>query len=317
MAAAERPTVLTGEGVVFTTDPAARSSIRIIRREAEQQSTFTVPSTEDESIESDVKLLWDDTASSLFVVWHRSGHRVDQIVATQLLADGTWGEVLPLASGSGASRLGLEVVLTHGNAFGVPNTLLHAAWWQIDQATEAEYALVAFEKGRFQSIIVTDLKSLAGVTGADAIEIEAMNEVVHPPLAMARLGENSVEVVFGEEDSTRLVKVTVSPSIRSDARLWRPTRKSIHLTPRAGIQSVTGSPVEAMLHRDRIVLYTPDTKFRYTIYDNVKWSPERMIQLDRDLTSDQLVQELRKTLEQIVTEDEDDGEGQGQGDVVE
>ena len=308
----EHPAVLSGEGVVYIVDPSTSSELRLIRRAGEVSTTVVVPGTEDEAIETDVKLSWDESSNSLFVVWHRTGHRLDQIVLAQLRSDGTWSEHLPLASGAGAVRPGLEVVMTRATDQGISATLLHAAWWQIDNETVPEYALVAFENGKFSSIITTDLKSLAGTTHLDALGNEAMSEVTHPPLAMASSGENgSVDVVFGERDSTRLVRLTVDPKIRADARLWRPSRGITKVTPRAGIQSASGSPVRALLAHERIVLYTPDVKFRYTIFDNVKWSPERMIQLDENLTSEQLVQELRKTIELVLDGDEEnDGGGE-------
>lgn len=307
----EHSAVLTGGGEVYTADTSG-AVLRIVKRVGEDRTTLVVPKTDDEAVESDVKLVWDEASNSLFVVWHRSGHRIDQILLTQLRADGTWSDNVLVASGASAVRLGLEVVMTHAPMEAGTATLVHAAWWHMSTESSAEYALVAFENGRYTSLVTSDLKSLAGVNHADTIELEAMNEVAHPPLAMARSGESAVDVVFGDLDSTRLTRLVVDPKLRVDARLWKPSRKTGGTTPRAGIQSLSGAPLGAMIANGRIVLYAPEVKFRYTIYDNVEWSPERMIQLDENLTSDQLVQELRRTIEQLVT----DEDGEGDGDVV-
>jgi hypothetical protein len=299
--------VLTTEGVVYTVDPAPSTSIRITRRIGEQRTTFTVPETQDASIESQVKLLWDDATSSLFVMWHRSGDRVDQILLAQLKSNGTWSDVLPIASGGGSSRVGLEAIVTHAPITNGLATFIHAAWWRMNAMPEAEYALVAFENDRYVSAYITDLKSLAGVQ-ADAIDIEPMDEALHPPLALEPSGANGVDIVFGGVETTRLTRVIAEPKVRPDARLWKPGRKGSSVTPRAGIQATSGQPLRAMIHNTKVVLYAPEKNFRFTIYDNVKWSPERMIQLDAELTSDQLVQELRRTIEQL---DEEDGSDDG------
>jgi hypothetical protein len=294
--------VLTTDGAVYTVDARPGSTLRLIRRVGEQRTTLIVPETQDAAIESQVKLLWDETTSSLFVMWHRSGDRIDQILLAQLRADGTWADVLPIASGGASSRLGLEAILTHAPIDGGAASLIHAAWWRMGTTPEAEYALVAFEKGKYVSAIVTDLKSLAGLN-ADSVDLEPMDEALHPPLAMERSGASGVDVVFGSLGSTRLTRVLVDPKVRVDARLWRPGRKGSSITPRAGIQSTSGVPLRALLHNTRIVLYAPERNFRFTMYDNVKWSPERMIQLDENLTSEQLVQELRRTIEQYEAEE--------------
>ena len=297
----ESQAVLTSEGVVYTIDTTSRTQLRLIRREADQRSTIVVPTTEDSAIESQAQLLWDDAASTLYVMWHRSLDRVDQIFLARYDAEGNWTDPTLIATGRSARRVGLQVAMTK-----VPTTtFIHAVWWSMSEDPVAEYALIAFENGELVSSNVEDLQILAGANGILDDDFEPVREVLHPPLAMARATGAGVDVVFGSPYSTRLTRVILEPRVRPDVRIWKPGRKGGGLTtPRAGLMSANGDPVKAILNQGRIVLYTPDDEFRFVMYQNGRWTPERMIKLDSKLTREQMVLELNRTIEQLELSDE-------------
>ena len=304
-AADETQFVLTTGGVAYAVDNTSRGELRLIRRSGEVRDLIVVPTTQDDAIESQAQLLWDEATETLFVVWHRSLDRVDQILCSRLDKRGYWSDSFLIATGSAAKRAGLQVAMTKAVANGKTATLVHAAWWSINANPVAEYALVAFEDGQHVSTVVSDLQQIAGSTGGFDFDTEPVREVLHPPLAMARSGSAAgVDVVFGAPNSTRLTRVIINPRTRNDARLWKPSKGGGGVTPRAGLMSANGDPVKAILSRGRIVLYTPDTKFRFVMYQNGQWTPERMIQLDSKLTREQMVAELNRTIEQLEFEDE-------------
>lgn len=304
-AADETQTVLTSEGVVYTVDPTYRTQVRLIRRVADAQSIVVVPTTEDAAIESQTQLLWDNASSTLYVVWHRSTDRTDQLFLSRLDAEGNWADPIIIATGNGARRAGLQVAMTKVAGGGSTTTLIHAAWWSINDEPIAEYALLAFENGEFLSVTVDDLQELAGANGINDDDTEPVTEVLHPPLAMARGTGSSVDVVFGSPYNTRLTRIALEPRrVRPDVRIWKPSRKGGGLTPRAGLMSANGDPVKVILNQGRVVLYTPDNEFRFVIFLNGKWTPERMIKLDSKLTREQMVQELNRTIESLEISDE-------------
>lgn len=297
--------VLTSGGVAYAVDNTSRGELRLIRRTGADRATILVPTTQDDAIESQAQLLWDDASETLFVVWHRSLDRVDQILLARLDKNGYWSDSFLIATGSAAKRAGLQVAMTKAVANGKTATLVHAAWWSINANPVAEYALVAFEDGQHMSTVVSDLQQLAGSNGGFDFDDEPVHEVLHPPLAMARSGSGAgVDIVFGAPNSTRLTRLIANPRVRPDARLWKPSRVGGGVTPKSGLMSANGDPVKAILSRGRIVLYTPDTKFRFVMYQNGQWTPERMIQLDSKLTKEQMVAELSRTVEQLELEDE-------------
>jgi hypothetical protein len=284
------PAVLTDDGVVYTVAPLPAPLLQLVRREGARRQTIVVPTLDDATI-TEAQLAFDSATSTLFVVWHAG----DSVYVGRRASDGTWAE--PIMVDLGAKRAGLEIVLTRVTS----TTLLHVAWWKIEDEPVAEYALLAFDDRQHVSSFVSDLNSLVGSNSAAdySADNEPMSAVLHPPLAMARAGAAGVDIVFGSGSSTRLTRIILDPKIRVDARLWKPSRKGGGQTPRSGLMSANGDPVEAILSQGRIILYTPDTNFRFVILEKGRWSPERMIQLDENLTREQLVEELRKTVERL------------------
>ena len=289
------PAVLMKDGSVYTVAPLPASQLELVRRAGEERLPVLVPGTDDEAIETEAQLAYDAATSTLFVVFH-SG---DSLFISRLLPDGTWTGPMMIYTGA-AERAGLVVAVTHVQT----TTLLNAVWWDLGDQPVAKYALVAFEDNEFVSSYDANLAELAGANGASGVideQPEAMTEVLHPPLAMAKTAKGGgVEIVFGDDQSTRLTRLILEPKIRGDVRIWKPGRRAGKPMPRAGLMSVTGEPVKALLSEGgRIVLYTPETQFRFVIYENGEWSPERMIQLDERLTREKLVEELRKAAERL------------------
>lgn len=287
--------VLTNDGIVYTIGSLPTQLLKLERREGERRQTVFVPT--EGGIVTEAQLAYDSVTSTLFVVFHAD----DSVYVTRQLAGETWTD--PLLIDLGAKRAGLELVITRAES----TTLLHAVWWKLGHEPAAEYALLAYDGSEHLSTFVGDLNALAGGNTASDNDSSAghelMGEVLHPPLAMARAGAAGVDVVYGETTSTRLRRVVLEPKVRPDVRIWKPGRKGSSVTPRAGLMSASGDPVKVILNKGRIILYTPDKNFRFVMYESGRWSPERMIQLDEHLTRDQMVEQLRKTVERLEIED--------------
>ena len=108
--------VLSTDGAVYTVSDESNTELRIVRRIGTQRSTYLVPTTGDDGIESDANLAWDAANKTLYVMWHRSGDRTDQIFLARFFSDGTWSDPLLVATGAQVQRVGLEMVMTGGTA---------------------------------------------------------------------------------------------------------------------------------------------------------------------------------------------------------
>jgi hypothetical protein len=293
-------TVLTQDGTLFAVDGGASgSSVSLLVTREDVRISEAVPATADEAIESDARLLWDRPTSTLFVVWHSAMVDRDAIVLQARNADGTWSEPVVLASCSSQRRVGLQTLLTHAPANEentAQATLIHAAWWGVADVFTPEYALVAFENGQFVSNEVVKLEELAN-RPLTPDEYEETGAPLHPPLALTFDG-SSVDVVFGAAASTRLTRLKIDPrKVGGDARMWKPLGRNGGRTGPARLLAADAAPLQAFVSRGRIVLYDPAEKFRYVMLENGEWTPERMIQLDGTVTTEQLVTELQRTVE--------------------
>lgn len=299
--------VLRPDSTVFAIDaskPAAQ--LEMSRRRGETNETLIVPTTDDDAIESDARLALDAATGSVFVLWHRSAEGVDEICLAVLNAKDEWSGVYVVASGADERRAGLQVILTHAREEGDESetTLIHATWWSAGEELTPQFAMVAFEDGQHLSTEVTDLRTFATTDGSavrEATEAEEMGDAAHPPLAMSRAGKY-IDVLFGEEETTAVTRVRLEPKrVSSEARIWRPSGKSVQRTPPARIVPLSTGPVQAFVSGERIVLFTPDAKFRYSVFENGEWTPVRMIELDENLTSEHLIQQLRRSVEEATT----------------
>lgn len=294
-AAAESRLVLGTDGAVYTTD-SSNGQLNIIRSAGDKRTSMLVPFTRDAAAtESDATLMWDASSPALFVIWHRRSNHGDQILLARVDSKGKWSEPVAITTESPVRRAGLQAVMSRSSDHRA--TLIHAAWWNMGIDPAAEYALVAFEGGEHVSTSASALDTLAGLT-TQAFSSEPMKEVLHPPLAMAR-SANGVEILFGEAGSTAVTRMKITPGPVPNARIWKPVGRSAERLPSARLASNSSAPVRAMISKGRVVLYAPEDNFRFVIYDESGWSPERVIHLDDQITNEQLEHELRVTIEQL------------------
>lgn len=291
----ETQPVLSTDGSIYTADSTS-SRLRVVRRIGNMRTHLLVPTTEDDATESQARLMWDIASSSLFVVWNRTSVDGERLLVARLDYEGKWSKPAAITTDSQSSRLALEAVLTRSTETSA--TFVHAVWWSMGADPVAEYALVAFEGAEHVSTSLSDLNSLAALHSAQSHSREPMKEVLHPPLAMARTGD-SVDVLFGADQSTAVTRLRITPKPVPNARIWKPVGRSGERLPNAGLASNSREPVQAMISKGRVILFTPESTFRFVIYDEGKWSPERIIHLDENVTSDQLERELRRTVEHL------------------
>ncbi len=300
----ETAPVLGTDGAVYTADNAT-GRLNIVRRVGRTKTRLLVPTTGDKAFESQATLMWDAKSSALFVLWTRTSESGEQILMARLDPGGNWSEPLEVAPVSLAKRVGLQAVMSR-SVEGEDSILVHAVWWSMTGDPVAEYALVAFERGQLASTNISDLNTLAAVNSAQALSREPMLEVLHPPLAMTRSGDG-VDVLFGAHASTAVTRVRITPKPVPNARIWKPVGRSGERLPNAKIASSTGAPVRALISEGRVILYTPESTFRFVIYEDGRWSSERVIELGEGITNDQLERELRETVAHLRIAAEPDG----------
>ncbi len=279
-----------------------RPQVQIARAEGDLRATLVAPSTQDAGQESQAQLAYDTATGMLYVVWVRDNAGNAEIRFASVNVDGEWSAPRMVAAGSGAYR-NLQFVLSHVEDEGQTTSLLHLAWWSVNgRLREPEYALFAFENGAAVSADVANLDELANLSGrvqTSALEYEP--DAVHPPLAMARNGEG-VDVAFGAVDSTVLTRLNVTPrKVGSDVRIWKPLGRDPSRTPRAGVMLTAGDPVDGVIINGRLALYAGTDVFRFVLLrSDGTWSDAHQVRVDEGNTVEDLVRDLRHTVQELL-----------------
>ena len=285
--------VLTEGGVVWTVERATADTkvVTLVRREGDATEKLVVPATADDVRDSGAQLEYDETTDRLFVAWRRAAMGADQIVLVSRDAEGEWSEPVTIArEGTGTLRDQLRIALTHSKSEDEEVTIVHSVWWRSEgKRPIPEYALSVFDRDGHVYSETADLERLAGVLSSLGLEAEDTGDALYPPLSVAAATEG-VEVVFGAEKSTSLTRVRIEARKVPNARIWRPGKGISGHVPPARIVSNSTNPVQAIVGTDRIVLYTPGEKLRFTIYANGRWSAINSV--TESLTPEQILNEL-------------------------
>jgi hypothetical protein len=291
--------VLTEDGVVYSVDASKKDAgadtnvVTLVRREGTETERLIVPATADDVRDSGAQLEYDEVANRLYVAWRRSAEYADEIVLASRDAAGEWSEPVVLArGGTAAVRDQLRIALTHSKSEDLDVAIVHAVWWRTEESRpRPEYALSVFDKDGHVYSETADLEKLAGVSSAQALEAEDTGEALYPPLTVAAI-TNGVEVVFGAEKATSLTRVRVEARKVPNARIWRPGKQGSGGVPPSRLVSNSTDSVQAIVGTDRIVLYTPGNKTRFTIYSNGRWTNVHSI--PETLTPEQILNELHR-----------------------
>jgi len=294
--AAQVETALAEDNMLWSVDgSAAHPSLVLTLRIGDDQQLVAVPTTDDDALDAQPRLSWDAASRTLFVVWRRLGANGDEIRLARRYASGRWAPPIVIAEGMNAARAGVQFTITNSGAESA--TLVHVAWWTLGERPVAQYALAAFQGAELLSTSVDNLDELASVL-LSATGEEDTGKAVHPPLAMVRSGEG-VEIAYGAPRTTVLTRLQIEPrKVAENARIWRPSGKQGRRTPAAQLVSLSSAPVESFIVGGNVVLYTPESRFRYVILEDQQWTPVRMLATDETVTSEDLVRELRRSVGQ-------------------
>lgn len=283
--------------------------VEIARAEGDLRATLVAPTTQDAGTETQAQLAYDTASHMLYVAWVRENAGGAEIRFASVSAQGEWSSPRMVAGGSGAYR-NLQFVLTHAEGADEVTSLVHLAWWSVNgQLREPEYALFAFDGSTPLSAEVANLEELAATNQRSLSSwLEYEPEAVHPPLAMARSGEG-VDVAFGGMTSTGVTRLKVLPrKIAPDVRIWKPLGRNGTRTPRSAQALSSGEAVHGVIINGRLALYSASDVFRFVVLRaDGTWSDVHSVRVDAENTVDDLVRDLRHTVQELL--DHEDAAG--------
>ncbi|MEO8379592.1 MAG: hypothetical protein ABI779_07990 [Acidobacteriota bacterium] len=296
--------LLTPAGVRYAivSDPDV-SQVQIARAEGEARATLVAPSTQDAAPESQAQLAYDAATDTLYAAWVREVEGNAEIRFASLNSVGQWSTPRMVAAGS-ASYRNLQFVISHAMDDVATTTLVHLAWWSNDGALrEPDYAMFAYEQGDLVSAQVANLNDMAGLNNSVQTTAYEIN-VGQPPLAMARAADG-VDIAFGALDSTTLTRLNVTPrKVIGDVRIWKPLGRNATRTPRSGLTLAEGAGVQGIIVEGRLALYSVSDDFRFVVLrSDGTWSEMHSVRVDDDNTGEDLVRDLRHTVQELLAEE--------------
>jgi hypothetical protein len=294
--------VLTSKGILYSVESSDVTSVNMWRRSGGMKTLVVVPATVDDTRDDRAQLEYDRAIDRLYVIWIRGGEKTTDVMMSYLDPNGPngeWSDAEVLSSAPGLARRDeIRTALTRSGR----TTFIHVASWVRDGANLAgEYSLTAFESGTQVSTTATNFQMLdiAGQTGyADDLEVLTP----FPALAIAPISDG-VDVVYGHEQGTAVTRLHITPRLEPNARIWKPGGKTAGSMPPAHFAANSTAPVKALFSRNRVVLYTSDSAFRFVVFENGAWSEAREIPLDEKLTGDALLDQVRRFIEEAQSDE--------------
>jgi len=294
--------VLTSKGILYSVESSDGTKVNLLRRGGGTKTLLVLPATVDDTRDDRAQLEYDRSMDRLYVMWIRGGDKTTDVMMSYLDPNGPngeWSEVEVLASAPGLARRDeLRTALTRSGR----TTFIHVASWVRDGANlSGEYSLTAFESGTQVSTVATNFQMLdiQGQTGySDDLEVLTP----FPALAIAP-SSDGIDVVYGHEQGTAVTRLHITPRLEPTARMWKPGGKTAGSMPPAHFAANSAAPVKALFSRDRVVLYTSDSVFRFVVFENGAWSEAREFTLDEGLTGDALLDQVRRFIEDAEDDD--------------
>ena len=295
--------VLTSKGILYTVESGSGTSVNLTRRSGGTKMLIVLPATVDDTRDDRAQLEYDRSTDRLYVMWIRGGDKTTDVMMSYLDPNGPngeWSDAEVLSSAPGLARRDeLRTALTRSSR----TTFIHVASWVRDgENLSGEYSLTAFESGTQVSTVTTNFQMLdiAG-QGGYADDLQVLTPF--PALAIAPISDG-IDVVYGHEQGTAVTRLHITPRFEPNARMWKPGGKTSSMPPaHFAANSTAAAPVKALFSRNRVVLYTSDSVFRFVVFENGAWSEAREFTLDEKLTGDALLDQVRRFIEEAQDED--------------
>lgn len=316
--AQHREALLTPDGALFTIerrttefDGTSHGTAHLLLRQQRGAEVVQeiVPATLTGGAHSEPAIAFDAESRTLFVFWLRHvGLMGSQLMFACRDANGTWSPAEAFGQEFN-DRHNLRIALTRrvlehdGTLSAAPALSVHLVWWEYDSeaVTEsARYAMMTVENGRVASMHSLDLTPFAVKAEGEEIAPDEDRSVLKQPLLFTSQQQESVLVVFGDLNTSRVHQVRVRPvKVAPEGRLRVPVGKIEGSTKKPAFRAEGNSRIDGIYGGDasRLALYTRTaTGLQYVIMRDGAWSEPRTIALDEQITSSAAVDALRRLL---------------------
>jgi hypothetical protein len=316
--AGQGDTLLTPDGTLHTIeveagpvtdDSTTVSDSHLVLASRRGAETFreTIPATFESGSHEGATMAYDAESGTLFVFWiHRVSITGAELLLSSRNADGAWSKPTHFGGLVFGDRNNLRIAITRKYYDEAADTMhtginVHAAWWEWDShAGEyfAQYQMLTIVNGQVaEAPAPLDLRALAREAGTPVPTEKVESDVLSHPLLFTSPKQDSVIVVYGDEQTGQLHEVRVRPmKAKAEGRLRVPVgrREGGSNTPRMMVSSQ--SKMDGVYgDTDRMAFFTTDKDaVRYVVMKNGTWSEQQEITLDAQITAGAAVDALRR-----------------------
>jgi hypothetical protein len=307
---ADRDVLLTSDGTLYTIESTfdangdTNRTLQLTIRQGNKTTTTFVPESLVGGQNWRPALAYDNDSRTLFVFWLSTPNIMSSALSFASYRDGKWTPAITIDDQPYHFRFNLRIGITRhvstlqkdGTYADAPALLVHAVWWESTGTGEqARYALLEIQSSQVKSYELHDLSEFTSVPDQPfAVNDDFNPEILRHPAILP--GSNSVDVVFGNTNTTSMNRVTLKPI--ADGRVHIPigTRGGRPFAPpQAFNANWTGRISTIGSGPNNLVLYNLDKdSANYITYSNGEWSSVRTLALNPTFNGDAAVAAIAK-----------------------
>ena len=310
----ERDVLLTPDGVLYSvatvrdeTVPAGRSPfyLTLTVQEGEQRTTAPVPESLLGAAQSSPALAYDADSKSLFLFWQETLNRgLSSRLLFASLNDGVWSEAIELDSVDLKFRRNLRIAVTRtiegrsesNESVQLPQVVVHAVWWEESGNGEfARYAMLGIDNGVVTSKEFRYLLEFNGasVDKSTGVVTSTTNEVLRHPAVSTTTTRDAVDIIFGDAAANTMHRLRIRPIL--DGRVRIPIGVRGRNMRNVELNMASDARAAALIDEETVTIYTVGgARVDYTIYRDGRWSRQRSINLNEEVSAATAVDALRR-----------------------
>ena len=253
-----------------------------------------VPATMTEGTHTEAAIAYDPESKRLFVFWrHLRTLAESELLFSSLDENGEWSE--PSSVDKAAFRfrknfrIGItrktEVIDENGTHTVVPETNVHALWWDSGEYEAARYAMLTIQNGVVTSTFVSYVSELGNsspemfpVSTDPTAELIKATSVVEVP------GRETIDLLYGEAASNSFRRIRLKPVLNVRIRIPVGVKESAVPLPKFNADS-TEQLFTIPGSGDSVLVGAIGDEFvRFMTFDGNDWSDLSTLRLGKNLT---------------------------------
>lgn len=311
---AQPETLLTPDGTFYTIEsvlaedhpeipsPAYRFLMFSMHR-GEDVFEGVIPASMAAGTHSEPAFAYDSDSNRLFVFWrHTRSLSESELLFCSLNEDGQWSEVTGVDKAAlryrENFRIGItrktEVIDEAGNKTVIPETNVHAIWWDSGDREAARYAMLTIENGVVTSTFVSYVSEIGETDEQPLYNGEPITELLKITSVLETPNRETVELVYGDLASNSIRRIRLTPVI--NVRIHIPIGRKETTIPSPGFAALANEqPFMIPGDDDNIVVgATSGDSVRYQRYDGHAWSAPLTLRMNKKLTTNAAMAAIRK-----------------------